>query len=484
MYPRLVTPNPSTGQLGPYLATSWTPSAGDRVWTFHLRPNAKWSDGAPLTASDVAFTFNTILKFGKGPTALFVEYLLSMTSAVATNPTTVVLNFSSPLPSVLSLPGHLFILPEHIWSSVAAGNGAALKTFANVPTPGQPVVAGGPWMLTSYTKNAAQLFVRNPNYFGKTPSIAGVGVQYFTSADAAVTALKTGAIDSYQGVPPTAASSIQTASFDLSNVPSDTFSGIAVNLNPARTTHTELTNPTVRMALEYATDRPQIARTAFDGYAQPGASTVPPATGSFYDKTIQGLPFDTGKANQLLDQAGFIRGPGGTRVANGSPMAYTVLMTSTNAVEFNILKSDYQQIGVQLTASTLDANALSQAITEPNNKYLNYDLAIEQGTAGDFDPDYGLSTFTCSALGTFSETGYCDPTYDQLYLQQKTATGAQRVNLIHQMAKMIYDSRAYITVVYNDELVAWNKSWTGFAPGPAGIFGNLSPNGLTGVHKV
>lgn len=484
IYPRLVTRNLSTLQFEPYLATSWTPSQGDRMWTFHLRPNAKWSDGQPLTASDVAFTFNTILKFGKGPTAGFVEYLLGLKSATASNPTTVVLNFSEPVPSVLSLPGHVFILPEHIWKSVAAGSGAALKTFSNLPTTGHPVVSGGPWMLTVHTTNAVEIYKRNPYYFGKAPSLSGFGVQYFANADAAVTALKTGAIDAYQAVPPTAAKTIEAAGFHLSNVPSLRQSGLAVNLNPARTTRTELTNPTVRMAFEYAIDRSQIVSTVFDGYAQPGSTIVPPANGKYRDKSIQGLPFNIATANKLLDQAGFALGPRGIRLANGHPMTYTVLMTASDAVEFNILKSGFQQIGVSLTPSTLDSTALAQAITAPNSKYLSYDLAIESASSGGFNPDYGLSTFTCATLGDYSETGYCNPMYDQLYLQQKTTTGAQRISLIDQMQKMIYDSRAYIVIADNEELVAWNKSWTGFVPTPAGVFGNLTPNALTGVHKV
>src|SRR5215468_11826502 len=68
IYPYLVQYNPKL-QFVPDFATSWQESPDGKTWTFHTRPNAKWSDGKPLTAADAAWTFSTDIKFQSGPTA-------------------------------------------------------------------------------------------------------------------------------------------------------------------------------------------------------------------------------------------------------------------------------------------------------------------------------------------------------------------------------------------------------------------------------
>ena len=73
-YPYLIQYN-SAGQIIPDFATSWTTSSDGKTWTFHLVPNAKWSDGKPMTSADVAFTLNTIIKYQTGATALDEAYV-------------------------------------------------------------------------------------------------------------------------------------------------------------------------------------------------------------------------------------------------------------------------------------------------------------------------------------------------------------------------------------------------------------------------
>src|SRR5712691_5717399 len=76
-YPYLIQYN-SAGKIIPDFATSWSTSADGKTWTFHLVPNAKWSDGKPLTSADVAFTLNTIIKYQHGATALDEAYVTGM----------------------------------------------------------------------------------------------------------------------------------------------------------------------------------------------------------------------------------------------------------------------------------------------------------------------------------------------------------------------------------------------------------------------
>jgi peptide/nickel transport system substrate-binding protein len=87
IYPMLVQYNQKL-QWAPDFARSWQESPDCLTWTFHTQPNAKWSDGKPLTAADAAWTLNTIIKFQAGPTANSAGYVAHMKSAAAPNATT------------------------------------------------------------------------------------------------------------------------------------------------------------------------------------------------------------------------------------------------------------------------------------------------------------------------------------------------------------------------------------------------------------
>src|SRR5262247_1481977 len=115
IYPYLVQYNPQRQFVADF-ARSWQQSPDGKVWTFHTQPNAKWSDGKPLTAADVAWTYSTILKYQNGATANSAGAVAHMTSATAPDATTVVLTYKRPVANVLSQVQQVPILPEHIWA--------------------------------------------------------------------------------------------------------------------------------------------------------------------------------------------------------------------------------------------------------------------------------------------------------------------------------------------------------------------------------
>ena len=208
----------SSLQFVPDFARSWQESDGGRVWTFHTQPNAKWSDGKPLTATDAAWTYSTILKFQNGPTANTAGDVAHMKSATAPNTTTVVLTYKQPVANVLSQLQQVPILPEHVWAKYAAGNGKALTTFTNPA----PIVSGGPFTLVKYTPKQIVLFKRNPRFYGPKPHIDGLGLQFFGTYDAEITALKSGQLDGIEVVPPTSVADLKKAGFVVRESPATT----------------------------------------------------------------------------------------------------------------------------------------------------------------------------------------------------------------------------------------------------------------------
>ena len=483
IYPYLVQYNPQQ-QFVPDFATSWSQSSGGKVWTFHLHPDAKWSDGKPLTAADAAWTYQTILKYQNGATANSAGYVAHMKSATAPNATTLVLTYKRPVANVLSNMQQTPILPEHIWAKYATGNGKALTRFAN----NAPIVSGGAFILTKYTPKQIALFKRNPTFYGTKPHIDGLGLQFFQTTDAMITALKSHQLDGVETVPPTSVATLKAAHFVVPSSPGVQFDDFIINANPQQeASHKELMNPLVRQAFDAAIDQQAIVKTSLLGHGRAGSTIIPPATGHWSDPAIKPTPFSLAKANQLLDQAGYKMGSNGVRMANGHPMSYTVIMPTTiqnlyGQRSFQIIQADFKQIGVQLNLKVLDDSAAYAAITA--NSYKNFEISMWDWYPL-ADPDFILSVLTCVTWNTWNDTGYCSKTYDNLYAAQSVATTpAKRQQIVYQMQQMIASQRIYLVLDYPDTIEAHSPAWTDL-PLVAGISWNsMSKIPFESVHQA
>jgi peptide/nickel transport system substrate-binding protein len=492
IYPSLVQYDLHTYRFIPNFATSWQTSPDGLTWTFHLAPNAKWSDGKPLTAADVAWTVNTIIKYQNGPAGLWAGSVAHLAGVKATNATTVVATYKRPVANVLSNLGFIPILPRQVWGKYATGNGSGLKRYPNALPGGQPLVSGGPFVLFRYTPNQVAVFKRNPDFYGVKPHLDGFGLQFFQSPDAMVTAMRSGQLDAIEHLPPTAVASVKAAGFHVAVGPSLEFRDFIFNSNPKKPQHRELLNPKVRMAFEYAINRQQIVKTAWLGYATPGSTIVVPAEITsgihWHDSSIKPLPFDIARANQILDSLGYARGANGIRMADGHPMSYSVIFPHAEVGPGNraflIIQSDLKQIGVQLHLQPLDDTAAFNAITAPGIKYLNFDLAMWDWIPG-MDPDFILSILGCNQYGRWSDSGYCNAAYDQLYQAQGVAVNPrQRLRLVDQMQQMIYNARPYIVLTNDDEIDAWSTHFAGIVESPQSLFNSLSLQSLVSAHQT
>ena len=414
-----------------------------------------------------------------------------MTGASAPSPTTVVLHYAVPVANVLAQMQGLSVLPRQVWAPYFTGTGAKLKTFQNVP-PGnnKPMVSGGPFEMVSYKANQYALFKRNPHWWGPVkPKIDGFGLQFFSNTDAMVQALKDHQVDFIgEYTPPTAVTALRKAGFAVTTTPSISMKTFIINTNPHKTTHRELLNPLVRKAIEYATNRSQIIRTAWLGLAQQGSTIIAPADGDWHDQHIRTIPFDLAKANQLLNQAGYKMGPNGVRIADGHPMSYNVIFPpderGTGDRTFQIMQTDLRKIGISITQQNMDDSATFNAISAPNSKYETFDMAMWDWVPP-VDPDFMLSVMTCAQLGNNSDSGYCNPAYDKMYARQSTLLrSTARHELVWQMQQYIYDARPYIILDYPDIIEAHSPSWTGFTVAPVmGSVNSLSTQTLLTVHQ-
>ncbi|MBS1868115.1 MAG: peptide ABC transporter substrate-binding protein [Actinobacteria bacterium] len=440
LYPYLLQYD-AAGQIVGDFAKSYAVSKDRKTWTLTTYDGARWSDGKPLTADDVAWTYQTLLKYQDGATAGFAPALGGIASVTAPSPTRVVVRYAAPVSTAAYGMANVPVLPRHVWARYATGSGAQLRTFANL----DPVTAGA-FSLEKYTPNALALFSRNEGFYGPKPKLASFGFQFFTSNDAMVTALKSNQIDAAYEVPPTVMPTLKsTAGIRVETHPGTDTVLLGINSNK-QTSHPELLNPAVRDAIDMAIDRERIVETVSLGTGVVGGSIVPPTLTPWHDPGVTAPSTDVAAANRLLDDAGYRRGSGGIRVADGHPMQYDVLFAQgvTGAPRvIELIAEDLKQIGIELRLRGSDAASYLQAVTADD--YKRFAFSVDD-YAPPLDPTLMLALPLCGQLGGINESGYCEKEYDAMFAKQATEEGDARVATVRAMQQKIADDKPLLPI--------------------------------------
>jgi peptide/nickel transport system substrate-binding protein len=473
------------------ITTSVDVSSDSMSFTYHLRPDMKWSDGQPFTAEDVAWTLNF---YKKNNVPNYSSDLALMDKAVATDPTTVVITSTKPtsLYSGETVFLYEYILPKHIWSKFDNDYHAA-RQETNAPS-----VGSGPFIITKYVKNQFVELDRNPNYWGEsiglTPHVDRVVYQIFGNQDAEAAALQAGKIDFGYFTSASILNTLKARGVQTRGATIPSFGEIGINTGSAYQTDTTggfsphgdgaeaLTDPVVRQAMRRAVDNETLVNKVLLGYGTPGISPVQPGatTGAFQPGPDDpDLSFNIQAANDLLDQAGYTMGPEGIRIdpKTKKPLEFRFYSRSSDQPSIDIVPyvtGWMKQIGIKLNAETLSSAKLGNVILAGD-----YDL-FEWGWYPNPDPNYILDIFTCEQrppdADTYrnSDSYYCNPDYDKLYVEQQTETdAATRADIVHQMQSILYRDQPYL-VLWNDALLeGYSSKWTGFLPQPAGEKGDV-----------
>ena len=464
-YPLLVQYNADFEFEGDW-AESWETSEDGRTWTFKLKPG-QWSDGTPLTAEDAVFTCETDIEFADTTAASHAVFISHVEQCEAPDPQTLVITYKKPVGNVLPQLQQWFVLPKHIWEGEVGADGKGLKTFK--PQDQMPVVSAGPFIITKYEKKGTTIFERNPDWYGEEAIVEAVGLQLFTNEDAMVAALRAGEVDYVDTVPANAIEALEADdSITVLKSEGSQVNNIIFNSNPKKPDNRELLDPQVRLAIAHSVDREEIAEVVHAGYAEPTASIVAPISGKWMNPNLEVEELNIELANQILDEAGYERGPDGIRVdEEGEKMEYEVITpTGLQGINraFEIVQRGAEQIGIRLTQKALDDTTAFEEIGAPDWKYLEFDMAMWDWV-GYIDPDFVLSVLQCNQYGNWSDTAYCNPEYDRLYKQQAvTVDQEERKQIVWEMQEMIYNDRPYIQTVVLDLIVANRANWEGIQP--------------------
>jgi peptide/nickel transport system substrate-binding protein len=492
------------------ITTSVDTSSDGLNFTYHIRPNMKWSDGQPFTAEDVAWTLNY---YKVHNTSNYSSDLVLMDHATATNATTMVLTASKPtsLYSGKTVFMYEYILPEHIWSKYdckcapgSATDVADYKKAKQDPVLGQDpstggTVGSGPFIMQQYQKSQFVSLTKNPTYWGNsvglTPHVDKVVYKIFGNQDAEAAALRNGEIDFGYFTSANILNTLKGQGLNTRGAQVPSFGEVGINTGSAyqkadTTTgfkpHGDgahaLTDVVVRQAIRRAVDNKVLVDKVLLGYGTPGISPVQPdaTTGAWTPgPNDPDLSFNLTAANQMLDSAGYkLQDPSSPpsesnlRVdpVNNKTLDFRFYSRSSDQPSQDIVPyiSDWlNQIGIKIEPQTITSGKLGNIILDGN-----YDL-FEWGWYPNPDPNYILDVFSCAQRppgdGTYlnSDSYYCNPDYDKLNDEQHTVTDAtQRADVVHQMQAILYRDEPYV-VLWNDQVLeAWTNKFTGYVSQP------------------
>jgi peptide/nickel transport system substrate-binding protein len=326
-----------------------TISSDQRTYTFHLREDARWSDGTPLTSADVLFTYNLMFapQYADLPAPLRGELVRHVESFEAPAPSTFVVHTKDVYAPLVPNNFWVGVLPQHVFAGMDA------KQIATAAFNSDPTVVNGPFALGRWDRGAQIVLSRNPTYTGRQPNVDSLVVRIVTDNTVLAEQLTTGEVDVVLGAPPSAYDHLRSQqgvhvnTYDLNFV---YFAGY--NLDPAGPSATVLGDRAVREALAYALNRKQMVSSVFFGQGSVARSFFAPVSWAYNAGTTPDYGLDPGRAGSLLDGAGWHRGPGGVRARDGRQLSLQVLFTSSSqeAAEIaQIMQSQWKAVGANVT---------------------------------------------------------------------------------------------------------------------------------------
>ncbi len=443
------------------LAESAVVSEDGTVWTFKIRDGINWHDGQPLTAEDVAWTYNLYKDTPEYP-YLNGYYTAYFSKIEATPNNEVVLTLTEAIPNIESQLVFLYILPKHVWENVDK------IEFDNVE-----MIGSGPFKMTEYVANEFVRLTANKEHFLTPPKVDEVIFQTFENQDALVQAIKTGQVDMITEMPNTAAESLKSDEnielvvgaplapsitdiifnqIDPENCPTDA-GGLC-------TGHPALRDRNVRLAMSHATDKQKLIDVILLGLGTPGLTLIPDGLGVWYNDSLVDYGFDVAKANSILDDAGYldVDGDGIRDMPDGSrPLTFRLNWPSDSIVAprmSELLAEMWSEIGISLEPQAVDPDALTAQCCPA----FDFDIMI-WGWASDPDPSSLLYVYASDGISSgSSETGYSNPAYDDLYAKQQLELNFDaRKEIVWEMQKIVHDDVVYIIPFYTASVQAYRK---------------------------
>lgn len=435
----------------PGLAESWTVSPDGKTITFKLRGDVKWHDGKPFTSEDVKFTVEKLVKPFHSRGKIYFGELAGVDTPDAR---TVVFRLNKPVPYFLKAfqPTETPMLPKHILGSLDLSDAKNVRQSEFMQNP----VGTGPFMLKEWKKGSHVILVRNPNYWKKDrPYLDQVVFRAIPDGAARSIALETGEIDlAPMNTIPQAdiARLAKLNNIQLSNEGAEGLGPILwleMNLREK-----PLSDVRVRKAISLAIDRKKVVDVMWYGQGQPARGPIVASNPTYFDKSLKPFEYSLEKANKLLDEAGYPRGPNGIRfkmTQHFTPYGESFVRLA------EYTKNELRKIGIEAETQSADLGGWLKAV------YGDWSFQMTNNSTHNYsDPSIGVQrAFVSSSIqkgASFTNSmGYRNDRVDQLFAQtsiemdpeKRKAQFAEIQKILADELPVIFLADIYYSHLYN-----------------------------------
>jgi peptide/nickel transport system substrate-binding protein len=459
VFDSLLDRDPQTQEMKPWIAESFDVSDDKLIYTFHLRKDVKFSDGAPLTGRDVKFTFDRIMD-PKVDAPQLRSYFVDITSVELADDYTVRFTCSKPYYLHAVMIGSTPIMPEHVY-----GTG----DFNNHPNNRAPI-GSGPYVLERWKTGLEIVLARNPHFFAgqgqNAPWFDRIVYSIITDENASFLVLNRGDLDCRGLAPEDWVRRANTEHF------LERFNRFAFN-RPAYTylgwnlRKPQLSDRRVRTALAMLMNREAVRDDIYKGFATIMTTGFMPGAPEFNDK-IQPLPFDPARAVAMLDEAGWKDSDSdGLRDREGVPLRFEVLTVNQNPLGEQILtlyKEELARTGIELVIRPLEWASLLDRVDKRD-----FD-AVLMGWQMTPDPDPYQIWHSSQADKGSNYVGFGNAESDQLIDRARVSFDSdERIRLYQCFQEIIHEEQPYLFLLAPKALLAVNKRIEGIRIYPFGL---------------
>jgi len=409
-------------EIEPLLAQSWERSDDGLRWVFHLRDDVQWHDGTPFTAHDVEFTFNRVIyndEFQASSRASFEFRFLndetgqweqSQMTVTALDDHTVEIVLPQPFAPFLRSMGTA-IYPKHILEEpIEAGTFAEFWGIDSDPT---EIIGTGPFTIGEYTPGERFVFERNPDYWlmddagGRLPYLDRVVQLIVEDLEDELALFRDGTTD-FHGVLGEEFATLDPVA-DEENFtlhrrgPGFGTNFLAFNQNPGTNDAGEpyvdpvqlhwFQNVAFRQAVAHTMDKATMIDRVQHGLGYPQWSSVSPAAGDFHNPEVRQYAYDVDRANEILDELGWIDtdGDGIREDDRGNSISFTMVTNEGNSVRAEItgiIHEGMTAVGLDVDFQTVEFGSMVAQLTA------TYDWeAMVVGLTGSPDPFGGMTVW-------------------------------------------------------------------------------------------
>ncbi len=467
MFEPLLTANPKAEPI-PMLATQVPTQQNGGISkdgltiTYHLRKDAKWTDGVPVTSKDVKWTWQAIMNSDNNVISRHgYDYVSSIDTP---NDFTVIVHLKAKFAPFVNTffadsDAPQEIVPAHVLSKYPNVN--------EIPFNSNPDVSDGPFKFVRWVHGDHVQLAANTGFFMGKPGLNEISIRIVPNEDTTVNLLRTHDVDwmfeasinnypTIERIP-----GVRIAWDDVNG-----YEYMHLNLS-----HPFVSDPLVRQAIAYGIDKRRLVQTSTYGQEKEATEDQPPFMWSF-DPNVTQTPYDPQKARALLQQSGWTPAKNGIMTKNGQPLVLVIVTDNSNTTRRKnsvVIQAMLEQIGVQAQVKYFDGDVLFAPAGEGGILQSGkFDISLVGWSAG-IDPD-DSAQMTCAneAPHGYNYAHYCNP---EMEAAQKKALEnydqATRKQAYFRIQELLQRDNPMLYLWYQRFMQPVNVAFKGFAPNPA-----------------